>query len=154
MKNSRMQHLAARWVLAVLLALPALTGALAAEPPRVSIASVDRIEWKNNRATLDLTLEVGNPSGVDVTVSALKFNCVFGDVAKASGESRLPITIAANARANIPVRVTVSGDSLLALAVLVSNGSSLDYRLDGTALLGPMAIEVPFSRVGHLALPH
>lgn len=133
------------------------TGALsarAADAPRVSITSVDRIEWKDNRATLDLTLDVANPSGVDVQLSSLKFRCVFGDAAKASGESRSGITIPSNDHASVPVRVVVSGDNLLALVMLASNSAALTYRLEGTAELGPMGLEVPFSHTGRITLPH
>jgi LEA14-like dessication related protein len=134
-----------------------LTGAhlaSAATAPAVSIASIDRIEWKNNRATLDITLDVTNPSGVDVQLSSLKFHCVFGGSANASGESRSVVTVPSNDHASVPVRLTVSGDSLVALVILASNSTALDYRLDGTAELGPMGLEVPFSRTGRISLPH
>jgi len=134
-----------------------LTGAVlasAATPPAVSIASIDRIEWKNNRATLDLTLDVANPSGVDVQLSSLKFHCVFGGTANATGESRSAVTVPSNDHASVPVRLTVSGDSLVALVILASNSTALDYRLEGTAELGPMGLEVPFARTGRISLPH
>jgi LEA14-like dessication related protein len=152
-------RLAAMRCALALTALVFAAGAASADPaplqPRVTIKRIDRVDLGNQQATLDMTLDVKNPTGVDLALQSLKFRCALEGVASANGQSTVSVTIPSNDHALVPVRILVSNDSLLAIMSLVASGaSSVNYRLDGTAEVGPMLLDVPFSQRGRISLPH
>ncbi len=127
----------------------------ATEQPRVSLARVDRIEMGNQGATLDVMLDVRNPTGVDLSLNSLKFQCDFDQVGRTTGSSTHAVNVPSNDHALVPVKLLVGNDSLMALINLMATGSrSVGYRLNGTAEIGPMMLDVPFSQSGRISLPH
>ena len=137
---------------AVMLAASAMA---ATEPPRVSIARVDHIQMNNQGATLDVMLDVRNPTGVDLSLNSLTFQCDFDQVGRTTGSSTKPVTVPSNDHALVPVKLSVGNDSLMALINLIATGShSVGYRLNGTAEIGPMLLDVPFTQRGRINLPH
>jgi LEA14-like dessication related protein len=147
---------------AILLALVmSLAGtAAAASPaqpgqPRITIASVGRLQLNGNGATVDMTLDVHNPTAIDLTLTALTFRCDFEQAARAQGKSTATVMVPSNDHALVPVRLTVGNDGLNGLVTLLASGArSVTYKLDGVATIGPMMLDVPFTQSGKIALPH
>jgi LEA14-like dessication related protein len=146
------QRIALSAAFALMLAASAMA---ATEPPRVSIARVDHIQMNNQGATLDVMLDVRNPTGVDLSLNSLTFQCDFDQVGRTTGSSTKPVNVPSNAHALVPVKLLVGNDSLMALINLIATGSrSVGYKLNGTAEIGPMMLDVPFTQRGRINLPH
>jgi len=123
--------------------------------PRITIASVGKLEFRNSGATLDVMLDVKNPTGIDLALNSLRFQCVFNNLARADGKSTGAVMVPSNSHALVPVRLSIGQDGLAGILSLVASGAkSVNYQLDGTAEIGPMMLDVPFSQQGHIALPH
>ena len=116
--------------------------------PKVTISRIDGVRLRDDRATLDLTLEVANPKGVPLALQALRFQCFFGGAAVAQGQSRAPVEIPANGRASLPVSVDVDSTGFLNLASVLSSGRAVSYRIEGIAEVGLAGFPVPFSYSG------
>ena len=126
-----------------------------AQKPRITIASVGRLQLNGNGATVDMMLDVRNPTSVDLTLTALTFHCDFEQAAQAQGKSTATVMVPSNDHALVPVRLTVGNDGLSGLVNLLASGAhSVNYKLDGVATIGPMMLDVPFTQTGKIGLPH
>ncbi len=157
-----MTSLLKRHGLAVLLSIAALGSIAFSAPgladtpkPRITIASVGRLQLNGNGATVDMTLDVHNPTAIDLTLTALTFRCDFEQAARAQGKSTATVMVPSNDHALVPVRLTVGNDGLNGLVTLLASGArSVTYKLDGVATIGPMMLDVPFTQSGKISLPH
>jgi LEA14-like dessication related protein len=123
--------------------------------PRITIASVGRLQLNGNGATVDMMLDVRNPTSIDLTLTMLKFHCDFDQAAQAQGKSTATVMVPSNDHALVPVRLTVGNDGLAGLVNLLASGAhSVNYKLDGVATIGPMMLDVPFTQTGKIGLPH
>ncbi len=123
--------------------------------PRITIASVGRLQLNGNGATVDMMLDVRNPTSIDLTLTALTFHCDFDQAAQAQGKSTATVMVPSNDHALVPVRLTVGNDGLNGLVTLLASGArSVNYKLDGVATIGPMMLDVPFTQSGKIGLPH
>ncbi len=123
--------------------------------PRITLSSVGRLEFRNNGATVDVMLDVRNPTGVDMRLNALTFQCIFNRIAKADGKSTGAVTVPSNSHALVPVRLSVDQNGLTGIVSIVASGAkSVDYQLNGVAELGPMMLDVPFSQTGNIPFHH
>ena len=126
--------------------------AAAPAPPAVSITRIDGISVEGQTALLDLTLGITNPNGLALPLHKLRFRLQFNSLDIARGESTSPVTIPAQDRAQVPVRVDVDSATLLTLVATLPADGTVDYRITGNAEIGLTMLRIPFSDSGTVRL--
>ena len=120
--------------------------------PRVRIVGVRGVSWQGHEARLDLILQVSNPGGWSLTLQDIRFRCSFNGTATAVGHSTGKLALPAHGQADVPVRVDIDGQALLAVLATLPPDGTVHYQLDGDAEIGDTLLRVPFHEQGLVVL--
>lgn len=128
---------------------PAAAGAQA---PRVRIVSVRAVGWNGHDAQVDLVLRVQNPGAWKLALNDIRFQCSFNGTSTAAGRSTGELDLPAHGQADVPVRVDIDAQALLAVLATLPPDGSVRYLLDGDAEIGQTLLRVPFHQQGTVVL--
>jgi len=124
-----------------------------AQPPQVLLQSIDAVTIEGNDAVVDMTLQVRNAGPLALPLQSVDFTLQLGGAMLGQGHSTTPVTIPAGGRVGLPVRLTVSGPTLVQLLLTLPGSDRLPYRIDGTAEIGQTLLRIPFEQDGEVRLP-
>ena len=125
---------------------------LAAQGPHVRLVAVRRVTLHGHQATLDLVLRVENPSAWQVALNDIRFRCSFNGTATATGHSTGVLDLPAHGAADVPVRVDIDSNALLAVLASLPPDGVVHYRLDGSAEISSTMLRIPFHDQGSVML--
>lgn len=123
-----------------------------ASPPRVRIAAVRGVSWQGHEARVDLLLQVQNPGGWKLALNDIRFRCSFNGTATAAGHSTGELKLPPHGQADVPVRLDIDAQALLAVVAALPPDGTVHYVLDGDAEIGDTLLRVPFHQQGSVVL--
>ena len=154
-----MQHrsLAAPLVVMLCMLLSGCTTMLTSRPlaPKVSVDSVKAEKISLTRQNLLFRLAVSNPNRFDLPLQTLNFIAAVDGMELAQGLSTERVTIPANGKAMLEVRVSTSINKLLGQLLLATNQNRNDiaYDVKGFVKLSNWPARIPFNMDGALQNP-
>ena len=140
-------------VVAALGACATLTGL--DEPPRVSLASIEPVDFKLLEQRFRLSLRVQNPNDRDITIRGFDYAIVINDKIFAQGVSGKPLSVPAWGESVTEVEVVSSLERIIEQLQAFGERASpdIDYALSGHVRIDGVPFSVPFQYRGSVALP-
>ena len=133
---------------------PAATASQVAapQPPRVRIEQLRSLRLQGQQALVDLVLRVSNPSGWSLSLDDIRFHCSFNGTATAEGRSTGDLDLPPHGSAEVPVRVDIDAQALLAVLAALPPDGRVDYELVGSAEVAHTLLRLPFREQGSVLL--
>lgn len=138
-------------------------------PPEVSLSKVTLLSAGLFEQRWQLTLRTYNPNGYSLSMRGLKYQLSVAGNEMARGVSNDKVTLPANGEVLVNTQVTTSLMQMMSqLQVLQqakeedggrdlgsknSSSNLVEYRIDGSVILGSMPVPLPFSHEGTTTLP-
>lgn len=126
--------------------------ALAPRPPQVALASIDRIGLDGRGAEVDVTLALRNRNAYALRIDALQATLAIDGAPLAHGSSRAAVELPASGDAELAMTVSLDAGAALRLLPLLARQARVPYVIDGSAVVGGVAL--PFHASGSAPLPH
>ena len=130
----------------------AASQAPASQAPRVRIEQVRSLRLQGRQAQVDLVLRVSNPGGWSLSLDDIRFHCSFNGTATAQGRSTGQLDLPPHGSAEVPVRVDIDGQALLAVLATLPPDGLVNYQLVGSAEIAHTLLRLPFREQGSVVL--
>lgn len=124
------------------------------EPPRVSLANLQLVEFGVFEQRYRLDLRIQNPNDAELPIAGMDFRLYLNDEEFAHGLSNQRVTVPAFGEQLVEVQVTSGLTGILGQLQRLGQGElkTFSYRLSGNVKLLHRALKYPFEYRGELDL--
>ena len=122
-------------------------------PPKVTLVGLTPVGGNLFEQRFRVDLRISNPNDFDIPLDGLSFEMAVNGAHFATGLSNQSVRIPRLGSEVVAVEAIAGSADLFRNLLIVAQEGRIDYRINGTALIGGLAQDtVPFERSGRLSL--
>ena len=124
--------------------------------PTVTIQSIEVTGLSLAGAALTFRVELENPNGFGVTITAFTYSIYLNDHPIAKGETTEPVTIERRSAARVSLPLKTSFREIEKGLKFLIGSDTADYRIEGSLTVQSFfgRLEFPYSRSGTISIKH